>query len=47
MVRWPNGNTETLHKVAADAIYTIVEGQGTKDTKPLPQLIEIVSSSLK
>jgi enediyne biosynthesis protein E4 len=35
-VRWPNGNSETLHKVAADAIYTIVEGQGIKDTKPLP-----------
>jgi enediyne biosynthesis protein E4 len=36
VVRWPNGNTETLHKVAADVIYTIVEGQGIKDTKPLP-----------
>jgi len=34
-VRWPNGETETLQHVAADAIYTIVEGQGIKDTKPL------------
>ena len=36
IVRWPNGNTETLQHVAADAIYTIVEGQGIKDTKALP-----------
>ncbi len=36
VVRWPNGNPETLHQVAADAIYTIVEGHGIKDTKPLP-----------
>jgi len=36
VVRWPNGNTETLQHVAADAIYTIVEGQGIKDTKALP-----------
>ena len=35
-VRWPNGNIETLQHVAADAIYTIVEGQGIKDTKTLP-----------
>jgi enediyne biosynthesis protein E4 len=31
-IRWPNGNTEVLHNVAADAIYTIVEGQGIKST---------------
>jgi len=35
-VRWPNGNIETLQHVAADAIYTIVEGQGIKDKKTLP-----------
>jgi len=37
-VRWPNGTAETLHDVAADAIYTIVEGEGIKETKPLPPL---------
>lgn len=35
-IRWPNGNTETLQTVAADAIYTIVEGAGIRDSKPLP-----------
>ncbi len=35
-VRWPNGKTEALHDVAADAIYTIMEGQGIEETKPLP-----------
>jgi hypothetical protein len=35
-IRWPNGTTETLHNVSADAIYTIVEGSGIRDTKPLP-----------
>jgi enediyne biosynthesis protein E4 len=35
-IRWPNGATETLQNVAADAIYTIVEGSGIRDTKPLP-----------
>jgi enediyne biosynthesis protein E4 len=36
VVRWPNGNAETLRNVAADAIYTIVEDHGIKDAKPLP-----------
>ncbi len=35
-IRWPNGKTETLQNIAADAIYTIVEGAGIRDTKPLP-----------
>ena len=35
-IRWPNGATETLQNVAADNIYTIVEGSGIRDTKPLP-----------
>jgi hypothetical protein len=35
-VRWPNGIVETLQNVAADAIYTIVEGASIRDTKPLP-----------
>jgi len=35
-IRWPNGTTETLQNLPADAIYTIVEGSGIRDTKPLP-----------
>jgi hypothetical protein len=35
-IRWPNGNTETLRNVAADAIYTITEGQGITSTQQLP-----------
>jgi enediyne biosynthesis protein E4 len=35
-IRWPNGKVETFQNLAADAIYTIVEGQGIKDTKHLP-----------
>jgi enediyne biosynthesis protein E4 len=35
-IRWPSGATETLQNVPADAIYTIVEGSGIRDTKPLP-----------
>jgi hypothetical protein len=35
-VRWPNGDNEVFHDVAADFIYTIVEGQGIKDKTALP-----------
>jgi len=35
-VRWPNGAVETLQNVAGDAIYTLVEGSGIRDTKALP-----------
>ena len=35
-IRWPNGTIETLQNVPADVIYTIVEGSGIRDTKPLP-----------
>jgi len=35
-IRWPSGKTETLENVAADAIYTIVEGSGIRNTTPLP-----------
>jgi len=35
VVRWPNGNSETLRNVAADAIYTITEGQGITSTQQL------------
>jgi hypothetical protein len=29
-IRWPSGKAETLHDVAADKIYTIVEGSGVQ-----------------
>jgi enediyne biosynthesis protein E4 len=35
-IRWPNGTVETLQNVAADSIYTVVEGAGIRDTKALP-----------
>jgi hypothetical protein len=35
-IRWPNGKVETLQNLAADAIYTIVEGKGIQDIKHLP-----------
>jgi len=35
-IRWPSGKVETLDNVAADAIYTIVEGAGIRDSKALP-----------
>jgi hypothetical protein len=34
-VRWPSGKLEQLKDVSADDIYTIIEGQGIKDTTPL------------
>ncbi len=35
-IRWPNGATETVQNVPADSIYTLVEGSGIRDSKPLP-----------
>ena len=35
-VQWPSGATEKLQNLAADNIYTIVEGQRVRATKPLP-----------
>jgi hypothetical protein len=35
-IRWPSGRVETLENVAADSIYTIVEGEGIRETKTLP-----------
>jgi hypothetical protein len=35
-IRWPNGTVETLQNLAADCIYTILEGAGIRDTKTLP-----------
>jgi hypothetical protein len=37
-VRWPNGNVESLQDVAGDYIYTVVEGKGIQEKKPLPAL---------
>jgi hypothetical protein len=37
-VRWPSGKTEVLKEVAADKIYTIVEGQGIRDSAPFNEL---------
>jgi len=34
-IRWPSGRVETLANVKADAIYTIREGEGIRDTKAL------------
>ena len=31
-IRWQNGEVETLHNVPADAIYTVVQGHGIKNT---------------
>jgi hypothetical protein len=39
-IRWPSGKLETLENVAADAIYTIIEGAGIREAKPLPALAE-------
>ena len=35
-IRWPNGTTESLQNVAGDAVYTIVEGSGIRNSTPLP-----------
>jgi hypothetical protein len=35
-VRWPTGKIEKFDNVAADSIYTIVEGSGIQSSKPLP-----------
>ena len=37
-IRWPNGESETLRDVAADFIYTIVEGSGIQQKVALPAL---------
>jgi hypothetical protein len=37
-IRWTNGETETLRDVAADFIYTVVEGAGVRGKVELPAL---------
>jgi Trp operon repressor len=44
-IRWPNGDVETLHNVAADAICTVIEGQGIRDIKPLPAPVDKISNT--
>jgi len=44
-IRWPNGSTEELKDVAADAIYTVVEASGIKDKTPLPPVTSAVSGA--
>jgi hypothetical protein len=43
-IRWPNGPVEKLQNVAADNIYTIVEGAGIRDSKALPTPATAASS---
>jgi len=38
VIRWPNGNLEELKDVAVDAIHTVVEGAGIKESTPLPAI---------
>jgi hypothetical protein len=38
-IRWPSGpveNVEKFRNLKPDAIYTIVEGQGIRESRPLP-----------
>jgi hypothetical protein len=37
-IRWPTGKTETLKDIAADKIYTVVEGQGIQKSDPFSEL---------
>ncbi|MFZ1011290.1 MAG: CRTAC1 family protein, partial [Candidatus Sulfotelmatobacter sp.] len=37
-IRWPNSETEVLHDVPTDFIYTIVEGEGIQQKVALPPL---------
>jgi hypothetical protein len=36
-IRWPSGKVESLRDLAADFIYTVVEGEGVKDKVALPR----------
>ena len=44
-IRWPNGETETLHNVAADFIYTVVEGEGISQKIALPPVSQAGSQA--
>ena len=38
LIRWPNGNSEEFHDVAADSIYSITEGGAMQEIAKLPTL---------
>jgi hypothetical protein len=44
-IRWPSGKMEELKDVLADQLYTIMEGQGIKDTRPLLPPRKITATS--
>jgi hypothetical protein len=46
-IRWPSGKVETLQDVAADAIYTFVEGSGIHKITPLPPPMSGVPNSAR
>lgn len=46
-IRWPGGNVETVKNLAADFIYTIVEGKGVQNAKPLPPPDHFVTPSAR
>ena len=46
-IRWPGGNEESLKNLAADFIYTIVEGKGVQNAKPLPPPNSAITLSAK
>jgi hypothetical protein len=39
-IQWPSGKTELLHNLAADYIYTVVEGKGVQQKSALPEFPE-------
>jgi hypothetical protein len=43
-VAWPSGQSESLHDVPADFIYTITEGKGITASVPLPPPLKPISS---
>jgi hypothetical protein len=40
-IRWPNGEIEVIKDVAADFIYTIIEGGGIQQKTALPALLAV------
>ena len=40
-VRWPTGKSESFKNVAADTIYTVIEGQGIVQTVALPSPVSL------
>jgi hypothetical protein len=38
-IRWPSGRVENLKDLAADCIFSIIEGKGVQSSRPLPQIV--------